>query len=362
MEFEGIIVNAGFRFDYFNANTYYPEDGLHPVPDSMISTGGVIHNPIKTKAKYQISPRIGVSHPITERDVLHFTYGHYFQTPPLYILYRNGNYDFSGAFPMVGNPNIEQEKTISYEIGVKHGLTDYALVDVTGFYKDISGLTDTEQIFYTAASYYTRYINIDYGNVRGIEISFMKRPEGLFSYWSGSAHYTYSVAKGKSSTTRQNYDYIWAGYVVPTSEHLLNWDQTHTVSVNVDFRVPSDQALFGIPHLNDFGINVITNYGSGLPWTPPSRTREQLINTDRRPSTFITNIKINKDFSFRNRVSISFLTYIYNVFDERNLEDIADTEWYKTFDDPEGRYEDESVWGEGRIIRVGAEINWDLGI
>jgi len=361
MEFEGIIVNAGFRFDYFNAKTSYPKDKLHPVPDSLITSGGVIKDPVETDPKFQLSPRIGVSHPITERDVLHFTYGHYFQTPPLYILYRNGNYDFSGAFPMVGNPNIDQEKTVSYETGVKHAITNYAVIDVTGFYKDISGLTDTESIYYTAANYYTIYRNTDYGNVRGIEVTFWKRPEGLFSYWSGSIHYTYSVAKGKSSTTRQNYDYVWAGYVVPTREYPLDWDQPHTLNVNVDFRVPRDEALFGIRFLNNFGFNIITNYGSGLPWTPPSRTRIQLINAERRPWTLSTNVKINKDFTIFNKFSLSFMTYIYNLFNRSNLQDIANAEWYKTFGDPEGQYKDETVWSEGRLIRLGVELNWMLG-
>jgi len=327
----------------------------------MVTSGGIIKDPLKTDPKIQFSPRIGVSHPITENDVLHFTYGHYFQTPPLYILYRNGNYDFSGAFPMVGNPNIDQEKTVSYETGVKHALTNYAMIDITGFYKDISGLSDTEQIFYTAANYYTRYINIDYGNVRGIEISFAKRPEGLLDYWSGSIHYTYSVAKGKSSTTRQNYDYTWAGYVVPTSEHPLDWDQSHTFNINIDFRVPPDGALLGVRHLNNFGINVLTNYGSGLPWSPPSRTREQLINAARRPTTLATNIKMNKDFRIMNKFSISLMTYIFNIFNKDNLQDIANAEWYKTFGDPEGQYKDESVWTEKRLIRLGVELSWDLG-
>jgi outer membrane receptor protein involved in Fe transport len=358
MEFQGMIVNAGLRLDYFNPNWHrYPADIYNPVPDSVLTTGGVILNPTTVPLKWQISPRLGVSHPITERDALHFTYGQYFQNPPMSFLYRNLNYDLSGAFPIVGNPNLKPERTTSYEVGIQHAFTNEASVDVTAFYKDITGLVDTERIDYTSVKYYTRYRNSDYGSTRGFEVSATKRPGGFLHYVSGSLNYTFSIARGKSSSTRQNYDYIWAGWKVPSKEFYLDWDQRHSLSVNVDFRLQGEQRLWGISWLRNFGLNALHTYGSGQRWTPPSTTKVQRVNERTLPSTSQTDIRLNKDFQVAG-LELSLVVDALNVFNRRNLLRIAqDAEsWYYAFGDPEGQYHDYTVWGERRLVRVGLEL------
>ncbi|RJP81769.1 MAG: TonB-dependent receptor, partial [Candidatus Zixiibacteriota bacterium] len=191
MEFEGLIVNAGLRFDYFNANyDNYPSDVSDPVED--VTVGGTIKNPTSVPAKYAWSPRLGVSHPITDRDVLYFNYGRYFQVPRLDFMFQNLTYDLRGAFPIIGNANLEPEQTTSYELGVKHQFANDLVLNVTGFFKDITGLTDNRQIFYTASSWYGLYDNTDYGNVRGFEVTLMKPRT---RYLSGNLTYTYSFAR-----------------------------------------------------------------------------------------------------------------------------------------------------------------------
>ena len=364
MEFEGLIVNGGYRFDMFNANSEVPADPYHPVTD--ISTGGTIRDPVKTTWKYHISPRLGVSHPISANDKLHFSYGHYFQIPQLALLYRNMNYDFSGAFPLVGNPDLEPEKTVSYEVGIEHAVPDVSMLfDVTTFYKDITGLTDTEAIFYSAANYYTRYRNADYGSAKGYEITFKKLHGGIWSHWAWSLIYTYSIARGKSSSTRQNYDFIWSGWVVPTSEHYLDWDQRHTVSFNLDFAVPEGENLFSVKGLDNLGFNLLLNYGSGLPWTPPSRSVIQHINEGRLPYTMNIDLKIRKDFSIASFANVEIYTLITNLMNKKNLLRLADANWYSAFlaDSglvfaAEGKYKDKTVWSDGRRIRAGIEIKF----
>jgi outer membrane receptor protein involved in Fe transport len=348
MEYEGMIVNLGFRFDYFDPNyDNYPSDPNQPVPDSIISVGGTIHNPTSVSAKYFWSPRIGVAYPFTEKDVLHFNYGKYFQTPQLRFLYNNVNFDFSGAFPMVGNPDIEPERTTAYEIGWKHQFTNNIVLNLTGYYKDVTGLTDTEQIYYTYSDYYTYYINTDYGNIRGFELEIYKRrsPTGFLS---GSVNYTFGVAKGKSSSYRQNYDLTWSGDVIPTTESYLDWDERHQVKANVDFRIPSKRNLFGTSIFNELGINTIFSFGSGLPYSPPSRTKEPLINTERFPYTMTVDLTLDKRFGIGGNRSLTFFVWVTNLFNRKNLRDNYylrvgtewDNEWYYTFSDIQKKYED----------------------
>lgn len=341
MEYEGMILNVGMRFDQFNANyDNYPADPENPVPDSLISTGGVIHNPVSVPAKNAWSPRIGVAFPITERDLLHFNYGRYFQQPALFQAFSNLTFDLSGAFPLIGNPNIDPERTTSYEFGVKHQFSESIVMNAVGFYKDITGLTDTKRVYYTIADWYGLYINQDYGSVRGFELNLYKRPTRT-NYLSGSINYTYSVAKGKSSTSRQSYAFAWAGDIVPTTESYLNWDVRHNLKANLDFRIPQGANFLGTPIFNDFGVNLINYLRSGYPYSPPKRSKEPLINTERLPGAWTMNLTVDKRFKFGDRFYATAFVWINNLLDKRVISEFGpdDEEWYHTFKTAQEAYE-----------------------
>jgi len=339
MEYQGMILNLGFRFDWFDANfDNYPSDLNNPVPDSLLSVGGVINDPRSVDPKFYWSPRIGVAFPFTDRDNLVFNYGKYFQTPQLRFLFDNVNFDFSGAFPMVGNPDIDPERTTSYEISWTHQFSVDAILTLRGYYKDITGLTDTEQAFYTFSDYYTFFINSDYGNVRGFEFEIYKRrsPQGFLS---GTLNYTYGVAKGKSSSYRQNYDLTWSGDVIPTTENYLDWDIRHQVKANVDLRVPSKRHLFGTTIFDDLGINTVFNFATGKPYSPPARTKEPLINTERLPYTMTVNMTFDKRINLGANRSMTFFVWVSNLFNRQNIIDVDDTSWYYTFTNVQDSYD-----------------------
>jgi outer membrane receptor protein involved in Fe transport len=361
VEYSGMIINAGVRLDYWDANAIVPGDEDNPV-DFETNT---IADPVKTEPEWYFSPRLGIAYPISQWDVIYFNYGRYFQIPALFLLYRNTTYDLSGAFPLVGNPAIRPERTTAYELALKHQFTDNLKVELKGFYKDIQGLTDTKQIYYSAANYYTLYENIDYGNIRGFEIELMQR---YSRYWGGRINYTYSIAKGKSSSSRQNYDVTWSGDIIPTEENFLNWDQRHTVNASLNFRMPPDERLFGIPGFNDIGLYIIGRYGSGLPYSSGARTRVIPINDQRMPATYILDVIFDKQFSFSERYKMKLFLWINNwqsdLFGHTNILRIADVGWYDQDQDgdgqpdrdPTGSYNDPSVYSEQTTYRLGIQF------
>ncbi|MCJ7813149.1 TonB-dependent receptor, partial [bacterium] len=347
MEYSGMILNAGFRFDWFDPNfDQYPADLDDPVPEEYITEGGVVKNPTSVAAKYFWSPRVGIAHPFTDKDLLHFSYGKYFQTPQLRYLYMNVNYDFSGAFPLVGNPNIDPERTTSYEVGWKHQFTDNLLLNATGYYKDITGLTDTKKIYYTYSDYYSLMINTDYADVRGFEIELYQRPT-VNGFLAGSINYTYVVAKGKSSDYRQNDLLNWSGDIIPTTENYLDWDERHLVKANLDLRIPSQKKLFGLSLFTDMGLNLVFRYGSGKPYSPPSQTKEPLINTERLPYTMTVDLTFNKRWNLGASKYLSFFVWVNNLLNRKNLMDpnylrtatYWDNEWYYTHTTVQKNYE-----------------------
>lgn len=367
MEYRGMIVNAGVRFDYFDPNySDYPADLTDPI---NIGTGSEdpdhIKNPVSVSSKFHLSPRLGFSHPITDRDVLHFTYGHYFQIPEFGKMFDGADFDLSGAFPIVGNPDLEPEETIAYEVGVKHQFDDVTMLDVTGYYKDITGLVDMEKNYFTAVDSYDLFINGDYGNIRGAEFNLMRRPANFISF---STNYTYAIAKGKSSSAGQNYSYAWAGWIIPKRESFLDWDQRHMVNANFDFRIPKGEGPVwgGIHHLQGLGLSMQWSYGSGFPYNSSGQgTADPVINGSRLPYTMSTNGKLNKMF-WMGDTSLNVYVWVINVFNRANINGLVDAAWYDADRDGDGRPDHDPRGSSGnpaayrgrRKIRFGIDFEW----
>jgi outer membrane receptor protein involved in Fe transport len=367
MEYRGMIVNAGLRFDYYDSNfDEYPADITDPIiPGTEPGTPGHIKNPISVPVKYHLSPRVGFSHPITERDVLHFTYGHYFQTPDFDNMFSGSNYDLSGAFPVVGNPDLSAEETISYEVGVKHQFDDVTMIDITGYYKDITGQLDMQNNFYSAVDAYDLYINADYGNARGAELTLTRRPS---DFWSGSVNYSYCIAMGKSSSAGQNYTYVWANWIIPKKESPLDWDQRHTINADFDYRIPQGEGprIGDTPFLEGFGAHVSWSYGSGFPYDEDAQgTAMPEINGKRYPWTMTTTLKVNKNF-WIGSVTLNAYCQINNLFNRQNINTIIDTGWYDADQDgdgepdhdPTGRMSNPYVFSQPRAIKFGLGFEW----
>lgn len=337
MEFPGLIMNIGLRWEWFDPNQDYPGDVTDPTWTSEDYadwdgngtleyydenlTANYVHelrdlkNPQPAKSEMRFAPRLGVSHPITDHDMLYFNYGRYYQRPRLDYLFRNITYNMGGGFPIVGDPNLEPELTTSYEVGVRHEFKNKMMVEAKGFYKDIFGLTDTRAIYWTVSDWYTTYFNADYGSVRGFELSFVRRPPSLIY---GEVNYTYSIAKGKSSVAGQGYSTEWAGNIVPTFESFLDWDQTHTFSGNINLKY------------RGFLTSMVITAGSGTRYTLPGQGKLIVENEGVMPSTSKTDLRFSYRYDVAKTNAQVFLL-ITNLFDKRNINTVADTEWYHTY-------------------------------
>jgi outer membrane receptor protein involved in Fe transport len=271
-----------------------------------------IKNPQKAKNKLVFAPRLGISHPITEKAMLYFNYGRYYQRPALQYMFRNITYNMGGGFPIVGYTNLDPELTVSYEVGVRRQLTTLSMIEAKGFYKNIFGLTDTRPIYWTVSDWYTTYYNRDYGNVRGFEIVLIRRPPGLFY---GELNYTYSVAKGKSSSVGQGYNTEWSGDIVPTFESYLEWDQRHTFNANINLSY------------KDFLAATAINIGSGTRYTKPEQGRIVVENTETYPWYLTSNMRLSYKLKL-GKFNGNLFMYITNLFNLQRFRQVNDVNWY----------------------------------
>jgi outer membrane receptor protein involved in Fe transport len=106
---------------------------------------------------------------------MYVAYGHFFQIPNFDLIYLNPEYNLNATDPFqIGNPGLKSQRTVQYEIGLQQQLTTDIGLYVTGFYKDMRNLIGTEIFDIGNGNKYSQYINRDYGNARGIIVSFKK--------------------------------------------------------------------------------------------------------------------------------------------------------------------------------------------
>ena len=320
IETEGMIVNFGIRFDFV-----YPGPEVKEVREEEFSLFGT---------EITFSPRFGISFPISEFDKMYFSYGHFSQAPEFQYFYQDTT-QYSSAVRLYGNPNLNCQSTVSYQLGVVHAFGNLRKVEVRGFYKDIRGLIDTEERGYAPFTYQMR-VNKDYGSVRGIEIDYDKR---LSQFYAFSFAYTLQWASGKSSSERQGYDYTFNGIPLPLREYPLNWDQRHSITNIIDFRALNGKhpVLFGLTLPDKWGVNILTQLATGLPYTPTTASGGEdvqgLPNSARQPYTVTTDLKAEKSF-YIGPLKYKFTLEVKNVFDRSNILEVYTSTGKAHYSDP----------------------------
>jgi len=307
-----LILNVGLRYEYFHSNALYNPDLVGTVDT------GVEKNLKDSEAKHRLAPRISLSFPITAQGIIRFSYGHFYQNPPLSQIYRNPRFvdrDFISV-PSFGNPNLEPEESIQYELGLQQGLTDDVKLDVTAYYKDVSNLIQSRRIVAgeaAASKEFNVITNISYANVKGFTVSLLKRraPNGMIA---GNLDYTFQVAEG---AFEDPLDFFLDARSDRQSEQEfipLSHDRTHTIN-----------ATLSLIDANNWSASGIMSYWTGTPYTPtlPSNLSpvEYRNNSARRPDNFNIDLRFEKYFNF-GPIRYSLFMQINNLLDldnERNV-------------------------------------------
>ncbi len=358
MEFSDLIINIGIRGEYFDPSSRIPSDKRDPdnakfynvtnVDGSIVRIAEGNFNPTahtiidsvdirdiawvtkyeEAKVSYSLSPRIGLAYPITERSVIHFSYGHFSQVPPFQFLYQNSDFEVrrgplnknegKGVFDriysadpeaegnLMGNASLKSQRTINYELGIQQQITENMGVDITGFYKDMRNLLGTEIVEMYDTRLYARYVNRDVGNVRGITVAFNKRQSNHVSL---AVDYTFQIAEGNASDPSDAFLDAVSGRESEIRVVPLDWDQTHTFNTNLTiFR-------------ESWGASLLGKLGSGLPYTfePPQQGAQftRFENNERRPAQITFDLNVHKDFVVGG-IQSSFFLKVFNLFDRRN--------------------------------------------
>jgi len=354
MEYQGTVVNTGVRIDYINTDTKALRSEDRPLdPDNLGPTNpgfGILNDATtiggvsvksdfeKSKSYVQVSPRLGVGYPISDKTLFHISYGKFFQQhnlQDLYVSYKFLEYKIQtgGYFFAFGNPNLKPEQTTAYEIGLTQQLGENSKFDLTAFYKDVKDLVEVRKIN-SVPNNFTSFRNVDFGTIKGLDLSFtLRRTRGI----SANANYTLSYATGTGSTSDTQRNIAWAtgaGIFPPKMTSALDFDQRHKLVLNLDIRAQKGEGplLGNIRPLENAGINFIFNANSGMPYTPTNIYNEITelavaienpgkINSRYGPWTYRLDFKADKSFSFRN-LNLGFFVWVLNLFDRDNATNV----------------------------------------
>jgi len=362
MEFEEMVINVGIRYDYFNPNTLIPSDRRNPanqlnLPDTKMSTYP------KAEAQTQISPRFGLSYQLGKRALLHFSYGHFFQMPPMYAMYENHSFQVapSDYATTMGNAEIKAEKTVQYEIGLWQEIMEGMGLEVSLFYRDIYDLLSAKVFSTYNQIEYGLYSNKDYGNVKGLELKY----DFNWGNVSTFLNYTLQYTRGNADNPTQTFNR--AGESRDPINRLipLNWDQRHTLNVTVGYNT------------KDYGLTMTGYYNSGAPftWSPIGESMLSRVNlypnNSSRPSRYTVDLNGFYDFQVMKNIKVRISLNVYNLLDQLNEEwvngqtgraytaIIRDTDLRNhrsDFNEYEDRIQNPSMYATPRLVKLGLGV------
>jgi outer membrane receptor protein involved in Fe transport len=387
IEAYGFIANVGVRMDLSNPNTEWVEtDPFDKTFFSSASTTSTGTLATKVNPDVSFSPRLGISHPITETSKLYFNYGHFKQMPAYEEVFRLGR-GLAGDMRSYGDPNLSQAKTISYELGFDQSLFDTYLIQIAAFYNDISDqqaftyyTSDRKSIAYYAAN------NNSYSDVRGFELT-LRRTSG--NWVRGFINYTYQVSNlGQFGSATLAED--------PAQQRINDLSQTNPLyllvrqkpvpqpraNASVTFLTPTKgfgPNMFGFEPLSDWSLNVVAAWKSGQWLTYNPNNVSAVSNNVQITDNFNINLRVNRTIEFKT-FAVTFFLEARNLLNTKRLSgvsfyDIADYRAYMASlhlpenpafpnipgDDRVGAYREDDVKFQPIEIRAGAISASEIG-
>lgn len=361
VELEDLIINAGLRFDYFDPDFVVPIDLTLGNQEEIIDPNDpnqIISNRKDAKKSFQLSPRLGIAFPISETGVMRFSAGMFYQTPALNQLYNNNEFEIQEGAESVqfGNASIQAERTLAFEVGLQQGLTETLGMELTIYSKDIRNLTGLEITRESSGRYINRFINLDYGTIKGATLSLFQRGTDKISW---TLDYTLQFATGSASNPQESFQRQQNGYEPIIRLNRLDWDRrnvlNNTITYNTDI---------------GFTLSAINSLQTGTPYTSQRNYVQSYIpNNADKPIWFTSDLRayykppaLSVDLQLFLQVDNVFDTKPhYSVYSDTGLGDES-TELFRKVNQggiPGGLnsynewYIDQSRFGAPRTIKIG---------
>ncbi len=300
LDYEGFIANLGLRLDFSDGNSkYFLIDEYDKYYSAISGDKLETEAPARdSKAILTLSPRLGISHPITDNSKLYFNYGHFRSEPNSsyrFRIQRESNHQVT----YIGDPEMNMEKTVAYELGFEQGILNVLLLKIAAYYKDVT--MQPGWILYRGLNNvrYYKASNNNYADIRGFEVTMTKH---VGRWLSGMINYTYDVRKSGyfgyleyNEDPQLQRDYLRLNPTV-TRRHPVPYAR-----VNLDFHSPDE---FGprIMNQNPLGgwrLTVLANWRSGSYETFNPQKLPGVVDDVQWLDWHTVNLRIGKTFRIK---------------------------------------------------------------
>jgi len=334
LEYRGLIISAGLRFDFFDYKAKRFRDVARPFDPDNTGDGDLDEDDLEDSKKFtRLSPRIGISFPISDRTQMHLNYGISYQRPDLRNLYSGLTFTEArigaGSYYPHPSPMLEPETVTQYEFGMDHQFGDNTKIGITAYFKDVKDLTQIYHQTPAVPFVYDVYSNVDYGTIKGIDFDLtMRRTRNI----TLALKYTLLYATGTGSFASSTYNIAWKNPAgMPKRTHPLDYDQRHSLVGMFDFTTGVGEGpRFGDYYpLENFKANVLVQVASGLPYTPTnpydavatksvSQEPQGPINSSNMPWTFSIDFKLQRTFNVGAYKLVPYL-WVKNLLNRDNV-------------------------------------------
>ncbi len=320
LEFEGFIANVGLRLDYSDPNGVvyqmaaydkYFREGFGKLIEVTIPTEDA-------KPTWHLSPRLGISHPITINSKLYFNYGHFTQEPSSTYRFRLQR-EYNGLVTTIGNPNMVFEKTVAYELGYSQNLFDLFLLNLAAYYKDITN--QPGWIYYeniNASVQYSKAANNNYEDIRGFELTLTKTTG---RWLTGFVNYTYDVGtSGYFGLLRYYEDPNKQRNYIRENPYQEKPRPQPYARVNFDIHTPADFGPVWLGHhvLGNWYLNLLANWRAGAYATYNPHNIPGVMDNVRWRDTYSFDMRLTKSLKF-SRYEVQAYLDITNLFNLKFL-------------------------------------------
>ncbi|MCS6905276.1 MAG: TonB-dependent receptor [Bacteroidia bacterium] len=279
--------------------------------------------------QWNYMPRVSFSFPITDRANFFAHYDVLVQRPTGQEIGRFTDYLYirQNSTVPIANPALTPQQTIDYEVGFQQNLDEdgNAAIVISAFYREMRNMIQIVRIQEAYPTRYDTYRNLDFGTVKGFTFEFKTRRLGeLFRM---RASYTLQFAQGTGSSAGSSRNAIGAiqGFSAIRNLQYLNFDQRHTLTGNIDFRIPEN--YFKNPTANkifkNLGASLTYNIGSGTPFTRNALPNQSDVQGGVNPTTqilgTINGSNLPWAFRFDLRIDKSFLVSLSRKTEEGAL-------------------------------------------
>lgn len=353
MEYAGLIINLGLRLDTWDPNANDFTNYFAPYQSTKVSYDTVRGVPIQVDGRVTqrdrkvdtyvfFSPRLGVSHPISDNAAMYFSYARTQIPPPysrVYAFYNN-----FGNLSLPNVPTVRQEpyRSSNYEMGVQWQFAEQFGLNFSAYLRDIEnyGLYSFN-VVPRSSSYGTNYnitTSAGYADSRGVEISLRAQPQKLFDFVAlvGQMNYAYSYIKAASfagldksmqtsfSTANGDsaklagdlpfkdlnfYNSVERNVTGANSSLSGGYDRTHRISYQFILTFPKDIRLSSVGTFQ-------SGFFYPLTLVDPRVSSREL---GESPWNKMVSVRIEKGFSLSNNLRVAFYADIQNFFNWTNI-------------------------------------------